>query len=44
MPVLEIHRLRIMATTEVQVASLRARVDEYSSRYAQALAAMKATV
>lgn len=33
--------VRIMATTEVQVASLRARVDEYSSRYAQALAALK---
>ncbi|RYE81455.1 MAG: chain length-determining protein [Oxalobacteraceae bacterium] len=33
--------VRIVATTEVQVAALRARVDEYSSRYAQALAAMK---
>jgi polysaccharide chain length determinant protein (PEP-CTERM system associated) len=33
--------VRIMATTEVQVASLRARVDEYSTRYAQAMAAMK---
>jgi polysaccharide chain length determinant protein (PEP-CTERM system associated) len=33
--------VRILATTEVQVASLKARVDEYSSRYAQALTAMK---
>ena len=33
--------VRILATTEVQVASLRARVDEYSSRYAQAMAALK---
>lgn len=33
--------MRILATTEVQVASLRARVDEYSARYSQALAAMK---
>jgi len=33
--------VRILATTEVQVASLRARVDEYTSRYAQAMAAMK---
>lgn len=33
--------VRILATTEVQVASLRARVDEYSGRYSQALAAMK---
>lgn len=33
--------VRIVATTEVQVASLRARVDEYSARYAQALTAMK---
>ncbi|MCY4744654.1 Wzz/FepE/Etk N-terminal domain-containing protein [Pelomonas sp. UHG3] len=33
--------VRILATTEVQVASLRARVDEYSARYAQAMAAMK---
>ncbi len=33
--------VRILATTEVQVASLKARVDEYSSRYAQALAALK---
>jgi polysaccharide chain length determinant protein (PEP-CTERM system associated) len=33
--------VRILATTEVQVASMRARVDEYSSRYAQALAALK---
>jgi polysaccharide chain length determinant protein (PEP-CTERM system associated) len=32
---------RILATTEVQVASLRARVDEYSGRYAQAVAALK---
>jgi polysaccharide chain length determinant protein (PEP-CTERM system associated) len=32
---------RILATTEVQVASLRARVDEYSGRYAQAMAALK---
>ncbi|MBI3347409.1 MAG: chain length-determining protein [Burkholderiales bacterium] len=33
--------VRIVATTEVQVASLRARVDEYSGRYAQAMAALK---
>lgn len=33
--------VRILATTEVQVASLRARVDEYSGRYAQAMAALK---
>ena len=33
--------MRILATSEVQVASLRARVDEYSARYSQALAAMK---
>ncbi|MCF8205782.1 MAG: chain length-determining protein [Methylotenera sp.] len=33
--------VRILATTEVQVASLKARVDEYTSRYAQALAALK---
>ncbi|MEO6276411.1 XrtA system polysaccharide chain length determinant [Roseateles sp.] len=33
--------VRILATTEVQVASLRARVDEYSARYTQALAALK---
>lgn len=33
--------VRILATAEVQVASLRARVDEYSSRYAQAQAALK---
>lgn len=33
--------VRLLATTEVQVASLRARVDEYSGRYSQALAAMK---
>lgn len=32
---------RLLATTEVQVAALRARVDEYSGRYAQALAAVK---
>jgi polysaccharide chain length determinant protein (PEP-CTERM system associated) len=32
---------RIVATTEVQVASLKARVDEYTSRYSQALGAMK---
>lgn len=32
---------RILATTEVQVAALKARVDEYSSRYAQALTAIK---
>ncbi|RTL46533.1 MAG: chain length-determining protein [Burkholderiales bacterium] len=32
---------RILATTEVQVASLKARVDEYTSRYSQALGAMK---
>lgn len=33
--------VRIVAMTEVQVASLRARVDEYSGRYAQALTALK---
>ncbi|NCT82143.1 MAG: chain length-determining protein [Comamonadaceae bacterium] len=33
--------VRMVATTEVQVAAMRARVDEYSARYAQALAAMK---
>lgn len=33
--------VRILATSEVQVASLRARVDEYSARYAQAMAALK---
>lgn len=33
--------VRILATTEVQVASLKARVDEYSNRYGQALAALK---
>jgi polysaccharide chain length determinant protein (PEP-CTERM system associated) len=33
--------VRIVATTEVQVAALRARVDEYSGRYSQALTAMK---
>jgi polysaccharide chain length determinant protein (PEP-CTERM system associated) len=32
---------RILATAEVQVASLRARVDEYSARYSQAVAALK---
>nr|WP_316639036.1 XrtA system polysaccharide chain length determinant [uncultured Roseateles sp.] len=32
---------RLLATTEVQVAGLRARVDEYSARYAQALNQMK---
>jgi len=32
---------RLLATSEVQVAALRARVDEYSSRYAQAAAAVK---
>lgn len=32
---------RMLATTEVQVASLRARVAEYTSRYAQALTALK---
>lgn len=32
---------RLLATTEVQVAGLRARVDEYSSRYAQAMTAVK---
>lgn len=32
---------KILATAEVQVASLRARVDEYSSRYASAMAAVK---
>lgn len=31
----------MLATAEVQTASLRARVAEYSSRYAQALAALK---
>ncbi|MGM9479708.1 XrtA system polysaccharide chain length determinant [Roseateles sp. NT4] len=33
--------VRILATTEVQVAALRARVDEYTSRYSQALSALK---
>jgi polysaccharide chain length determinant protein (PEP-CTERM system associated) len=33
--------VRILATAEVQVAGLKARVDEYSSRYAQAMAALK---
>ncbi|MBV8380862.1 MAG: chain length-determining protein [Paucibacter sp.] len=32
---------RVLATAEVQVASLRARVDEYSRRYAEAVAALK---
>ena len=32
---------RIVATSEVQVASLRARVSEYASRYSQARAQMK---
>src|SRR6218665_3564769 len=32
---------RMLATTEVQVAALRARVDEYASRYSQAVASMK---
>jgi len=32
---------RMLATSEVQVAALRARVGEYSSRYAQARAQMK---
>jgi polysaccharide chain length determinant protein (PEP-CTERM system associated) len=32
---------RMLASSEVQVASLRARVSEYSSRYAQARARMK---
>lgn len=32
---------RLLATSEVQVAGLRARVDEYSARYAQALNQMK---
>ncbi|QPF73686.1 chain length-determining protein [Roseateles sp. DAIF2] len=32
---------RMLAAAEVQVASLRARVAEYSSRYSQAMAAMK---
>ncbi|MFT7724565.1 MAG: Wzz/FepE/Etk N-terminal domain-containing protein [Roseateles sp.] len=32
---------RVLATSEVQVAALRARVDEYSARYAQAMAALK---
>jgi hypothetical protein len=31
----------MLASSEVMVAGLRARVDEYSSRYAQALAAVK---
>jgi polysaccharide chain length determinant protein (PEP-CTERM system associated) len=32
---------RLLATSEVQLAALRARVDEYSSRYSQALTAIK---
>ena len=32
---------RLLATSQVQVASLKARVDEYSARYAQALTALK---
>lgn len=32
---------RLLATSEVQVAALRARVDEYSARYSQALAVVK---
>lgn len=32
---------RLLATSEVQVAGLKARVDEYSTRYAQAMAAVK---
>lgn len=32
---------RMLAASEVQVAGLRARVDEYSSRYAQAFSAVK---
>ncbi|WP_077034675.1 XrtA system polysaccharide chain length determinant [Pelomonas sp. KK5] len=32
---------RLMATSEVQVAAMKARVDEYTARYAQALAAIK---
>jgi polysaccharide chain length determinant protein (PEP-CTERM system associated) len=32
---------RVMAMSEVQVASLRARVSEYSARYSQALSIMK---
>ncbi len=33
--------VRILATTEVQVAALRARVDEYTGRYSLALTALK---
>ncbi|WP_422013806.1 XrtA system polysaccharide chain length determinant [Roseateles sp.] len=33
--------VRLLATAEVQVAALRARVDEYSSRYALAMSSMK---
>jgi polysaccharide chain length determinant protein (PEP-CTERM system associated) len=32
---------RLLATSEVQVAAVRARVDEYSSRYAAGIAALK---
>ena len=32
---------RLLVTTEVQVAALRARVDEYGARYGQVLAAVK---
>lgn len=32
---------RLVATSEVQLAAMRARVDEYSTRYSQALAAIK---
>lgn len=32
---------RLLANYEVQVAAMKARVDEYSSRYAQAMAAVK---
>ncbi len=32
---------RVLATSEIQLASLRARVEEYSSRYAQARANLK---
>lgn len=33
--------VRIQATAEVQVAALKARVDEYTTRYAQAMSALK---
>ncbi|MDY0747230.1 Wzz/FepE/Etk N-terminal domain-containing protein [Paucibacter sp. R3-3] len=32
---------RLLATSEVQVAAMKARVDEYQARYSQALAAIK---